>query len=53
MTRLEDEMPEPKPAPNDQRANVKNPNNPAHEADRANRQAQKPTNSPPAPKPKK
>ncbi len=26
-----------KPSPNDQRSNVKNPNNPAYEADRANR----------------
>jgi len=28
------------PAPNDQRANVKNPNDPAFDADRANRQRQ-------------
>ena len=28
------------PAPNDQRANVKNPNNPAHAADQANREKQ-------------
>lgn len=27
----------PHPTPNDQRSNVKNPNNPAHEADRRNR----------------
>lgn len=27
-----------KPAPNDQRSDVKNPNNPAYDADRTNRQ---------------
>ena len=33
-------MSNPKPVPNDQRADVKNPNNPAHGADQANRDAQ-------------
>lgn len=27
------------PSPNDNRSNVKNPNNPAHEADQVNREA--------------
>jgi len=35
------------PKPNDDRANVKNPNNPAHEADRKNRIEQGHPNPPP------
>ncbi|MFO0586620.1 MAG: hypothetical protein U0441_03745 [Polyangiaceae bacterium] len=38
-----------KPSPNDDRSNVKNPNNPAHEADKKNREKQ--AEQPPAPKP--
>ncbi len=40
-----------KPSPNDQRSNVKNPNNPAYEADRTNREAQGQPAPPPAPPP--
>ncbi len=41
------------PKPNDDRSNVKNPNNPAHEADTSNRERQghpapPPAQSPPA-----
>lgn len=36
------------PSPNDQRSDVKNPNNPAHGADQRNRQQQAPP-PPPAP----
>lgn len=35
------------PSANDQRSNVKNPNNPAYAADQANRQSPKPGNAPP------
>lgn len=35
-----------KPSSNDQRSNVKNPNNPAHEADEQNRQRQVQGNAP-------
>ena len=38
-----------KPSPNDDRSNVKNPNNPAHEADQKNREKQ--AQQPPAPQP--
>lgn len=38
------------PDPNDQRSNVKNPNNPAYEADRSNRKRLG-HDVPPAPKP--
>jgi len=37
------------PAPNDQRAVVKNPNNPAHAADQANRAKQAQGNAPAPP----
>lgn len=40
-----------KPTPNDQRSEVKNPNNPAYTADQANRAAQRRDPRPP-PKPK-
>ena len=40
-----------KPSPNDQRSDVKNPNNPAYEADRQNRTEQGHPNAPPAPRP--
>ncbi len=40
-----------KPSPNDQRSNVKNPNNAAHVADRANRQNLGHGNVPPPPPP--
>jgi hypothetical protein len=41
-----------KPSPNDQRSNVKNPNNPAHEADQRNREKQAQGHEPqPAPQP--
>lgn len=36
-----------KPSPNDQRSDVKNPNNPAYEADRQNRAAQRHPAPPP------
>lgn len=42
------------PNPNDDRSNVKNPNNPAHEADRQNRDTQsRPAPTPARPTPKK
>ena len=37
-----------KPTPNDQRSNVKNPNNPAHKADRDNRSNQRNPNHQPS-----
>jgi hypothetical protein len=42
-----------KPSPNDDRSNVKNPNNPAYEADKKNqeKQAQPPAQAPQAPNP--
>ncbi len=40
-----------KPSPNDQRSDVKNPNNPAYEADQENREAQKDGTAPKAPAP--
>lgn len=40
-----------KPSPNDQRSDVKNPNNPAYVADRTNRQNHGHANVPPAPTP--
>jgi hypothetical protein len=44
----------PRPTPNDQRSQVKNPNNPAYPADRANREKLGHDNiPPPAPAPKK
>jgi hypothetical protein len=45
---LEAIMSNQKPTPNDQRSDVKNPNNPAHEADRRNREKQGHENAPPA-----
>lgn len=47
-------MSENKQSANDQRSNVKNPNNPAHSADQANRQrqAQQPTQDQSKPKSK-
>jgi hypothetical protein len=42
------------PKPNDQRSNVKNPNNPAHKQDRDNRSNQgNPNHAPTQPKPRK
>lgn len=38
--RKEGKMANEKPKPNDDRSNVQNPNNPAHEADRINREKQ-------------
>jgi len=40
-----------KPTPNNQRSNVKNPNNPAYGADRANREQLGHANLPPPPPP--
>lgn len=40
-------------SPNDQRGIVKNPNNPAYAADRANRERQRHGNTPPAQQPGK
>ncbi len=40
-------MPKSKPSPNDQRSNVKNPNNPAHKAAGDNRANQKNPNHAP------
>ena len=39
-------MSEKKPTPNDQRSNVKNPNNPAHKSDQDNRANQLNPNNP-------
>jgi hypothetical protein len=45
--------PPPKPTRNDQRGVVKNPNNPAYGADRANREKLGHDNLPPPPPPQK